>query len=329
MATLTVTGVRSHDYSTDVLSNIDEIKFHTTKSPTMKLHTARFSAAQFDNVQISTAVNITGDQNHNHDRVVIFGATNFSASAWTFTNFDTFDHFGWLEIGGTDGNDTITGSSVTDIIRGSGGDDVLDGGVGGNDLVSYLFDGAVTVSLAIAGPQDTGGAGTDTLSNFEGLEGSQTGDTLTGDDFANSLLGRGGADTVIGGGGSDSLLGGPGKDTLTGGLGADTFDFNLKSESPKGKNHDIITDFSGVGLEGDHINVHDIDANTQVGGNQNFHFIGAQKFHHHAGELHFVAHGTFVTVEGDTNGDGKADFQIEVHNVAETLNSLAKGDFVL
>ena len=65
--------------------------------------------------------------------------------------------------------------------------------------------------------------------------------------------------------------------------------FNLKTESPKGTNHDIITDFSGVGLDGDHINVHDIDANAQLGGNQNFHFIGAQHFHHHAGELHFLA----------------------------------------
>jgi serralysin len=112
-------------------------------------------------------------------------------------------------------------------------------------------------------------------------------------------------------------------------LGADTFKFNLTNESSKGANHDIITDFSGVGLDGDHINVHDIDANANLHGNQNFHFIGAQHFHRQAGELHFVKHGTFVTVKGDTNGDGKADFQIEVHNVAETLNSLAKGDFVL
>jgi Ca2+-binding RTX toxin-like protein len=126
MATLTITGVGSHDYSTDVLSNIDVIKFHTIKSLTIKFHTASFSAAQFDNVQISTAVNITYD--NNPDRLVVFGATNFSASAWTFTNFDTFDSFGWVQIGGTAGNDTITGSSVTDVIRGLGGDDVLDGG---------------------------------------------------------------------------------------------------------------------------------------------------------------------------------------------------------
>jgi hypothetical protein len=116
---------------------------------------------------------------------------------------------------------------------------------------------------------------------------------------------------------------------LSGGADADNFKFNLKTESPKGAGHDVITDFSGTGLEGDHINVHGIDANTHLHGNQNFHFIGSKTFHHKAGELHVVNHGTFVMVEGDVDGNGRADFQIEVHNLANELNSLAKGDFVL
>jgi hypothetical protein len=36
-----------------------------------------------------------------------------------------------------------------------------------------------------------------------------------------------------------------------------------------------------------------------------------------------------VVVEGHVNGDGKADFQIEVQNDIDNLTSLAKGDFVL
>jgi Ca2+-binding RTX toxin-like protein len=153
-----------------------------------------------------------------------------------------------------------------------------------------------------------------------------------------AIQGTVGADTIIGSiktdaldgtDGADILTGGLGKDSLTGGIDADTFDFNRKSESVKGINRDIIQDFSGLGLEGDHIDVHDIDAKKGVAGNQNFHFIGTHKFHHKAGELHFVKHGTFVTVEGDVNGDGKADFQIEVHNLANNLNSLAPSDFVL
>jgi hypothetical protein len=36
-----------------------------------------------------------------------------------------------------------------------------------------------------------------------------------------------------------------------------------------------------------------------------------------------------VTVEGDVNGNGKADFQIDVHNLSNDLTSLLKADFGL
>jgi serralysin len=151
-------------------------------------------------------------------------------------------------------------------------------------------------------------------------------ETLTGSSDTDMIFGLDGNDTLNGAGGNDILTGGLGKDMLTGGLGADRFDFNLKTESVKGTNHDMIMDFSHV--EGDHIDVHDIDAKKGPG-NQDFKFIGAQTFHHKAGELHFVKHGAFVTVEGDIDGNGKADFQIEVHNLTSNLHSLAKGDFIL
>jgi Ca2+-binding RTX toxin-like protein len=59
----------------------------------------------------------------------------------------------------------------------------------------------VTVSLAVSGPQTTGGAGTDTLTNIEGLRGSSFNDTLTGN--GNSVL--------EGGPGDDHLIGQPGQ----------------------------------------------------------------------------------------------------------------------
>jgi hypothetical protein len=80
--------------------------------------------------------------------------------------------------------------------------------------------------------------------------------------------------------GNDTLTGGLGIDDLTGGLGSDTFKFNKKDEAPKGLVHDSITDFSGFGNEGDHINLHTMDANTFRHGNQNFKFIGSNHFHH-------------------------------------------------
>jgi len=65
---------------------------------------------------------------------------------------------------------------------------------------------------------------------------------------------------------------------------------------------------------------------TFVGaGNQAFKFIGKQDFHHHKGELHYFKQGSHITVEGDTNGDGHADFQIQVNGVGK----LGAGDFIL
>ena len=60
-----------------------------------------------------------------------------------------------------------------------------------------------------------------------------------------------------------------------------------------------------------------------------FKFIGDKHFHHKAGELRLVKHGTYVTVEGDVDGNGKADFQIDVHNLTDTLSILSRGDFIL
>ena len=114
------------------------------------------------------------------------------------------------------GNDTICGGGGFDVIQGGGGDDTLDGGTGA-DIVSYNSSPkGVTVSLAEAGPQDTGSAtGTDTLSGFDALTGSAWDDTLTGDSNGNFIRARRGDDTVDGG---------PGQDTITGSLGSDFCD---------------------------------------------------------------------------------------------------------
>jgi hypothetical protein len=70
-----------------------------------------------------------------------------------------------------------------------------------------------------------------------------------------------------------------------------------------------------------------LDADLHKHGNQAFHFIGAQKFHHKAGELQVKYNSVtdIAIVSGDIDGNGKADFQIEVHSAA----ALAKADFIL
>jgi len=105
---------------------------------------------------------------------------------------------------GMGGNDILDGGAGNDVLEGGLGDDSLEGGTG-TDTASYASAAAaVTVSLAIAGAQATGGAGSDTLSNIENLTGSAFDDTLTGNSGNNVLRGEAGADRMIGGTGNDT-----------------------------------------------------------------------------------------------------------------------------
>ena len=101
---------------------------------------------------------------------------------------------------------------------------------------------------------------------------------------------------------------------MKGGPGHDVFDFNSVKEA----NRDVIQDFRR-----DDIDLSTIDA-KQGAGNQAFHFIGTHAFTQHAGELRFSDQGATCLVQGDVNGDGRADFDILVK-----VGTLHQGDFVL
>jgi Ca2+-binding RTX toxin-like protein len=114
---------------------------------------------------------------------------------------------------GNTSDNVITGGAGDDTLTGGDGNDTLDG-AGGSDTASYRSAvSAVTASLAIAGPQATGGAGVDTLASIENLTGSSFNDVLTGDGSANTLDGRDGSDQLDGGAGADTMIGGEGDDT--------------------------------------------------------------------------------------------------------------------
>ncbi|PWB33467.1 type I secretion target, partial [Pseudomonas sp. SDI] len=164
-----------------------------------------------------------------HDDTLIAGNT-----ATTLNAGDGND----VLVGGS-GNDSLYGGDGNDLLIGGLGNDLLDGGAG-IDTASYASAAtAVTVNLNLAGQQNTGGGGLDTLVSIENLIGSDYNDTLTGDNNANLLMGGKGNDTLVGGGGEDTLIGGLGDNTLTGGAGADTF---LWQQGNNG--HDVVTDFT-------------------------------------------------------------------------------------
>jgi serralysin len=150
--------------------------------------------------------------------------------------------------------------------------------------------------------------------------------TLTGTDAANALTGGGGADTLAGLGettpglGDDLLVGGRGRDILLGGDGADRFDFNAVAETVAGGARDAVKDFQ-TGL--DRIDLKGMDANGDKSGNQTFSWADKRDldaaFTGREGELRFAG----GILSGDTDGDGKANFEIAI------TGRLAAGDVIL
>jgi len=152
------------------------------------------------------------------DRVfssVSYSLTNRTIETLTLTGVAAISATGNSKAQTLNGNDaanTLMGLDGNDVLNGFGGDDTLDGGNGddsldgndGIDTAAYnTATSAVTVSLAVAGAQATGGAGTDTLANIENLIGSAYNDTLTGNSGANVINGKAGSDTMAGGDGND------------------------------------------------------------------------------------------------------------------------------
>jgi Ca2+-binding RTX toxin-like protein len=138
------------------------------------------------------------------------------------------------------------------------------------------------------------------------------------------LFGNAGNDILYGENGNDQLDGGSGLDRFYGGSGADQFIFNngdfagLTSSTA-----DRIHDFSQA--ESDIIRLDGVDANSGLAGDQGFAFIGSGAFSHTAGELRYAQISGNTYVQGDTDGDGQADFWIRL----DGLHSLVTSDFVL
>jgi Ca2+-binding RTX toxin-like protein len=96
----------------------------------------------------------------------------------------------------------ITGTSGNDTLISGAGDDTMDGGAGYDTASFANATAAVLVNLSTG--TAWGGAGTDTLFNFEAIAGSAYGDSLIGDGTNNILIGGAGDDLLDGGDGLDA-----------------------------------------------------------------------------------------------------------------------------
>lgn len=144
------------------------------------------------------------------------------------------------------GNNTITLGAGHDFVSAQGGVERIDGGSGIDTLSYFASTGGVAVNL-LRDATSGGLAHNDTISGFENVTGSNTGnDRLTGDTGDNTLKGYGGRDLLFGKQGNDRLYGGAGNDRLDGdqgndllygGAGADTFHFDRRD------GRDTIKDF--------------------------------------------------------------------------------------
>ena len=121
-----------------------------------------------------------------------------------------------------------TGNALNNLLTGNSGDNVLNGD-SGSDTASYVSATAgVTVNLTVLTPQNTVGAGADTLISIENLIGSNLNDVLTGDSGNNVLDGGPGNDSFTGGAGDDTYITDSAADVITsesagaGGAGIDT-----------------------------------------------------------------------------------------------------------
>ena len=133
----------------------------------------------------------------------------------------------------------INGSAGDDTLVGGGGGDKLNGS-SGNDMASYTGAPEGVVADLSNPTANTGDAGGDSYASIENLQGSEAGDSLTGDNGANAIEGGSGDDVLNGdpevapslrlAGGSlysaatqsDLLTGGRGNDVIRGGPGDDT-----------------------------------------------------------------------------------------------------------
>jgi VCBS repeat-containing protein len=206
---------------------------------------------------------------------------------------------------GTDGDDYIDGGGGTDTLKGGGGNDtvvyqndsnrgsVIDGGSGTDTLLARQ---AVRIDLALGNQDAT--ARVVTVTGFENVDASASAEAVW-------LAGATGVNVLRGGAAVDTLAGRGGADVLEGGGGADLFVYEHASDSTAAATDTILDFQSGQDR---------IDLRAFAG----LRWTGTSPATHGVWQ---AQSGADVHVFADTDGDGVADLDIALKNVAVTLGT--------
>ncbi|HEX2648781.1 MAG TPA: calcium-binding protein [Burkholderiales bacterium] len=175
---------------------------------------------------------------------------------------------------GTGQIDTITGCDEDETLIGNAGDDELNGGLGNDTLIGGIgndaLDGGDGIDIAdystattavivnLFDHTATGGAGTDTLANIEGVRGGAGNDTFTGDDGDNFFYVNGANDTV--------QSGAAGIDTV---FSSVTYSLLAKAADTENLTLTGLAAINGTGNDLDNILTGNVAANILVGGKGN------------------------------------------------------------
>lgn len=186
-------------------------------------------------------------------------------------------------------------------------------GAGGGYELSFSAGGSTTITFNLAGGNVTVdlSVGSENL-KIDIVNGREVWTNASIDGVSANVkqihaLGIDGID-LTGSASGETYYGNSGRNSFTGAGGDDTFVFHRGDTGKSGASADVITDFSA----GDVIDLHLWDANIGKNGNQDFKFVDTADFHGKAGELRYFQTGGDTLVQGDTNGDGKADFVIRL-----------------
>ena len=172
------------------------------------------------------------------DLSVIAGADQTTGDSTSVVNFESVNAgilSSAITIVGSSAANVITTGSGDDIIQGNAGADTIvagagndtvdywgaevsiDGGTGNNTLIVRSVSGLSSVNLAAAAGTDITGGDSISVRNFQNLDSSAVGNslTVTGSSAVNNITTGSGVDTIDGGGGADVISAGAGNDAVT------------------------------------------------------------------------------------------------------------------